>query len=282
MTMPGVNGEAVRRKTRWKELPDLPEDHRKLVEMLRRLRECTPRTQAGIATQAFLVASTLSNHLNGGRIPEESLLKAFFAVVQADASVQGTELPCTLAKLVELRRLARIQHCDCPSHSATVPTAAVSADDPPASALPTIRATHPWHSRKLRRTARSGALTRSALLAVLNRSTWPVPPAERDRPRAEVSGAVWTELETVTRFLAEGRNRDAGLLLWRAGRTLNAHQVIEAVASCRDAGLDAAAESVLSGVSERADRQAVLNITAAFQDAGRHEDVGFLLSVAVK
>ncbi|MEU9300374.1 hypothetical protein [Streptomyces sp. NPDC048269] len=272
----------MQRKTRWKELPELPEDHRKLVEMLRRLRECTPRTQAGIAAQAYLVASSLSNHLNGGRIPEESLLNAFFTTVQADASAQGTELPCTLAELLELRRLARIQHCDCPSHTTTRPTSAGSDDDPPASTLPRTRSTHPSHSGKKRRAGRSGALSRSALLTALNGSRVPVPPGEGDRPRAGLASAAWTELERVTRFLAEGRNRDAGFLLWRAGRTLNAHQVIEAVTSCRDAGLDEAADSVLSGVSERADRQAVLNITAAFQSAGRHEDVGFLLSAAVK
>ncbi|MFC9299350.1 hypothetical protein ACFTWH_34645 [Streptomyces sp. NPDC057011] len=272
----------MRRKTRWKKLPDLPEEHRRLVEMLRRLRECTPRTQAGIAAEAFLVASSLSNHLNGGRIPEESLLKAFFTAVQADAAAQSAELPCSLDELLELRRLARIQHCDCPSHTNDGPTSAGSADDPPASALVNIRATHPVRSRKLRRAGRSRALSRSALLVVSNGSARPVPPPEQDRPRTEPSGAAWTELETVTRFLAEGRKRDAGFLLWRAGRTLDAHQVIEVVASCRDAGLDEAAESVLASVSERADRQAVLNITAAFQDAGRHQDVGFLLSFAVK
>lgn len=268
------------RKTRWKELPDLPEDHRKLVDMLRRLRECTSRTQAGIAAQAFLVASSLSNHLNGGRIPEESLLGSFFTAVQADASQQGTELPCTLAELLELRRLARIQHCDCLPHSASMTSPEGAAGDPPASTLAPVRASRSLHSRSRRLTARSRSSARSAGLTGLSEGKVPVPPVEGDRPRTGLSSAAWTELETVTRFLAEGRSRDAGFLLWRAGKTLSAPQVIEAVASCRDAGLNEAAESVLAGVSERADRQAVLNITAAFQDAGRHQDVGFLLSAA--
>ncbi|MFI1285530.1 hypothetical protein ACH4U5_33055 [Streptomyces sp. NPDC020858] len=280
MKKPGVNGDTVPRKTRWKELPDLPEDHRKLVDILRRLRECTNRTQAGIAAQAFLVASSLSNHLNGGRIPEESLLKAFFAAIQADASQLGTELPCTLEELLELRRLARIQHCDCLPHSASVTSSGEAAGDLPAFTLAPVRATRPLRSRSRHLSARSGAFACSSGLAVPSGSRVPVPPAEGDRPRAGLSSAAWTELETVTRFLAEGRSRDAGFLLWRAGKTLSASQVIEAVASCRDAGLDEAAESVLAGVSERADRQAVLNITAAFQGAGRHQDVRFLLSAA--
>ncbi|MFD7789559.1 hypothetical protein ACFV4Q_41760 [Streptomyces nojiriensis] len=272
MKKPGMNGETVPRKTRWKELPDLPEDHRRLVDMLRRLRECTNQTQAEIATQAFLVASSLSNHLNGGRIPEESLLSAFFTAVQAHASEQGTELPCTLAELLELRRRARIHHCDCLSHSASVQPPGGFACDPPASTLALVRAT--------RLTTRSGAHSGSTAHAVPPETKVPVPPAEGDRPRAGLSSAAWTELETVTRFLADGRHRDAGFLLWRAGRTLSMRQIIDAVTSCREAGLHEAAESVLAGVSERADRQAVLNITAALQAAGRLQDVGFLLSAA--
>ncbi|MER6257787.1 hypothetical protein ABT224_41370 [Streptomyces sp. NPDC001584] len=282
MKKPGMNGETVPRKTRWKELPNLPEDHRRLVDMLRRLRECTNRTQAEIAAQAFLVASSLSNHLNGGRIPEESLLGAFFTAVQADASEQGTELPCTLAELLELRRRARIQHCDCRSHSASVRPSGGSAGEPPASTLAPARTTRRLRSRAHLLTTRSRAHTRSAAHTVQPENKVPVPPAKGDRPRTGLSSAAWTELETVTRFLAEGRHRDAGFLLWRAGKTLSARQIIEAVASCREAGLHEAAESVLAGVSERADRQAVLNITAALQAAGRHQDVGFLLSAASK
>lgn len=248
--------------------------------MLRRLRECTSRTQAEIAAQAFLVASSLSNHLNGGRIPEESLLGAFFTAVQADASQQGTELPCTLAELLELRRRARIQHCDCLPHSASQQPSRGSAGDPPASTLTPVRAARRLRSRAHRLTTRSRAHASSTAHAVPPETKVPVPPAEGDRPRTGLSGAAWTELETVTRFLADGRNRDAGFLLWRAGKTLSARQIIDAVASCREAGLHEAAESVLAGVSERADRQAVLNITAALQAAGRHQDVGFLLSAA--
>ncbi|MFC6136175.1 hypothetical protein [Streptomyces spororaveus] len=282
MKKPGMNGETVPRKTRWKELPDLPEDHRRLVDMLRRLRECTNRTQAEIAAQAFLVASSLSNHLNGGRIPEESLLGAFFTAVQADASEQGTELPCTLGELLELRRRARIQHCDCLPHSASVQPPGGSDGDPPASKLAPPRATHRLRSRTHLLTTRSKDHSRSTAHAVPPENTLPVPPAEGDRQRRVLSRAAWTELETVTRFLAEGRHRDAGFLLWRAGKTLSARQIIEAVTSCREVGLHEAAESVLAGVSERADRQAVLNITATLQAAGRHQDVGFLLSAASK
>lgn len=74
----------------------------------------------------------------------------------------------------------------------------------------------------------------------------------------------------------------AGVMLWRVGSTASPSEVVEAVASCRTAGKDAAAETVLSSASERADRQAVLNITAALHKAGQHMDVAYLLSAAAQ
>ncbi len=110
----------------------------------------------------------------------------------------------------------------------------------------------------------------------------PVPPGGGDRPRTAVADTSWAELKTLNVYLSDGRYRDAGLLLWRAGRTLNAAELVEAVDSCRSAGLDEAAESVLTSASERADRQAVLNIAAALEHAGREQDVAFLLNAATQ
>lgn len=109
-----------RRSRKWKELPpDLPQAHREFVLVLRKLRDCSPRTQAAIAASGFLVATSLSNHLNGGRIPDESLVRAFYRVIQDEVSAAGTAavpLPCSLEELLELRRLARVQHCSCVPH----------------------------------------------------------------------------------------------------------------------------------------------------------------------
>nr|WSW45657.1 hypothetical protein OG296_22515 [Streptomyces sp. NBC_01001] len=268
------------------------------MTMLRRVRDCSARTQAQIALDGHIVATTLSNHLNGGRIPEEAQVKAFFETVEQEVTRAGNEaveLPCSLDDLLELRRLARMQHCHCIPHARGVsPSPACGPDDSPASpasgpepvADPVSPPSEPRPplspSPRRRLRSRSRALSRASVLAASARRQVPVPPEKGDRPRKDSPRARWTELETLTAFISSGRDRDAGLLLWRAGRTLSAPELIDAVDSCRTAGLHEAAESVLSGVSERADRQAVLNITAAFQHAGRHEDVGFLLAAAIQ
>ncbi|MFF4643634.1 hypothetical protein [Streptomyces sp. NPDC001389] len=274
-----------RRSGKWKKLPpDLPEAHREFVLMLRKLRECSPRTQAAIARSGYLVATSLSNHLNGGRIPDEPLVRAFYRVIQDDVSAAGTmgvRLPCSLEELLELRRLARVQHCACVPHPRTAPPGESKAEAPasqvsgPALARPSPGATR-------RRLRRRNALTRTAVFAASARQRVPVPLHEGDRPRTLAADTDWSEMRTLTGFLSEGRDRDAGLLLWRAGRTLSAPELVEAIGSCRAAGLDEAAESVLTSASERADKQAVLNIVAALRHAGREQDVEYLLTAATR
>ncbi|MFB8088642.1 hypothetical protein [Streptomyces sp. NPDC055992] len=92
----------------------------------------------------------------------------------------------------------------------------------------------------------------------------------------------WPEIKMVAGYLADSRHHDAGFLLWRAGATYSALDIVRAVASCRSAGLHEAAEAILINVAERTDRQAVLNAAAALGDAGRHEDVAFILSAATR
>ncbi|MFE5806895.1 hypothetical protein [Streptomyces sp. NPDC056491] len=291
----------LQRTKSWKELPsELPQGHRAFVTMLRRLRDCSARTQAQIAQQGHLVATSLSNHLNGGRIPEEPQVEAFFKEIQREVALRNggdTGLPCSLDDLLELRRLARLQHCDCVPHSAgdslplpeTPDGTPASSPFRPAPSPDPVPEPHPGGAQRLRPASlrrrlrsHSRALSRTSVLAASARRRVPVPLAEGDRPGTDSPGTRWTELETLTGFISSGRHRDAGLLLWRAGRTLSPPELIDVVQSCRTAGLDEAAESVLSGVIERADRQAVLNITAAFQHAGRHADVAFLLAAAAQ
>jgi len=86
----------------------------------------------------------------------------------------------------------------------------------------------------------------------------------------------------VASYLAEGRRRDADLMLWRAGTSYSADNLVTAVCSCRSAGLRGAAETILITAAQRSDRQAVLNITAAFNSAGRQEEVAFLLDASTR
>ncbi|MFJ3879479.1 hypothetical protein ACIPW5_18735 [Streptomyces sp. NPDC090077] len=275
-----------RRTRNWKKLPaGLSAAHRDLVQMLRRLRDCSHKTQVEIARSGFLVASSLSNHLNGGRIPDEPQVRAFYKAIRKEFESIGADLadlPCSLEELLELRRLARIQHCACVPHDEE-PKAPAVPDDAPA--LPVFQPLPGRVSRQPRRLRRQPMQRRTVSRHVLRRASArppvPVPLPEGDRPRTGYSQAAdWTELEVLMDFLADGRHRDAGLLLWRAGRTLSPAELLQAVSSCRSAGQEDAAEAVLTSVTERADKQAVLNIVAAFQHAGRAEDVAFLLTAA--
>ncbi|MFF9573461.1 hypothetical protein [Streptomyces sp. NPDC014685] len=257
---------------KWKELPnDISAAHHALVTAMREVRECSPRTQAEIAADAHQAPTTLSNHLNGGRVPGESLLRGFYEVIEKDAT---GPLPHTLDALLELRLDAQKRHCDCCSVGYPSADSPANAERPASTAVqkPPMR-----RALRLRRRAR-----RRTFSVPQEQTRVPVPHAEGDRHPTEVAELTWSETQLVARYLADGQSRDADLLLWRAGVSYSAEEIVRAVASCHSAGLLDAAETILLNAAERSDRQAVLNITAALNDAGRHEDVKFLLTAAVR
>ncbi|MFF1347558.1 hypothetical protein ACFVZJ_16470 [Streptomyces sp. NPDC058322] len=260
------------RPKKWKELSnDISAAHRALVTAMREVRECSPRTQAKIAKDAHQASTTLSNHLNGGRIPEESLLLDFYGVVAKDAA---EPLPHTLDALLELRDHAQKRHCECCSIRYSPADDLVDAEQPASQA---VRKPPKGRAPRLRHRSR-----RRGLSMLQERMRVPVPPAEGDRHPAEAAELTWSETGLVGRYLANGQSRDADLLLWRAGASYSADEIVRAVTSCRSAGLKDAAETILINAAERTDRQAVLNITAALNNAGRHEDVRFLLTAAIR
>ncbi|MFJ5193228.1 hypothetical protein ACIQCQ_14050 [Streptomyces sp. NPDC088394] len=260
------------RPKKWKELSsDISAAHRALVRAMREVRECSPRTQAKIAKDAHQASTTLSNHLNGGRIPGESLLRGFYGAVAKDAA---EPLPHTLDALLELRDRAQKRHCECCSIGCLPADDLVDAEQPASQA---VRKPPKGRAPRLRHRSR-----RRGLPALQERMRVPVPLAEGDRHPAEAAELTWSETKLVGRYLANGQSRDADLLLWRAGASYSADEIVRAVTSCRSAGLKDAAESILINAAERTDRQAVLNITAALNNAGRHEDVRFLLTAAIR
>ncbi|MDQ0943185.1 hypothetical protein [Streptomyces sp. V1I1] len=258
---------------KWKELPSgISAAHQALVAAMRQLRECSPRTQHEIARDAHLAATTLSNHLNAGRVPEKHLLRDFYKVVEKDAASPGLQLPHALDALLEMRLDALEKHCHC-CHVGYPPT-------PREGGEPASRTVQSRHGRRQLRLRRHARRLENQVLAAQMRV--PVPLQAGDRHPAEAAEVVWTELGVVTRYLAEGRKRDADLMLWRAGMSFSAGDVLNVVASCRSAGLTEAAETVLVNAGERADKQAVLDITAALHRAGRHEDAALILAAATR
>ncbi|MFJ2414730.1 hypothetical protein [Streptomyces brevispora] len=258
----------------WKELPPtITAAHRALVSAMREIRECSPRTQADIARGAHQQPTTLSNHLNAGRIPEETLLRDFYAVIEKDASGTGP-LPHTLETLLALRIHAKKKHCEC--CAVGYPSTLSEAGQPqPASHI--VANPERLRARRLRRRAR-----RRLVPVPQEHIRVPVPPEEGDRHPGHTAELTWPETELVARYLAGGHNRDADLLLWQAGVSYPAADIVMAVGSCRAAGLHDAAEAILINVADRADKQAVLNIAAALDDAGRREDVTFMLTAAAR
>lgn len=114
----------------WKELPPATTAaHRAFVTALREIRECSTRTQAEIARDAHQEPTTLSNHLNAGRIPEESLLRDFYGVVEKDAA-GNCALPHTLEFLLDLRIHAKKKHCACCSIGYPAMAASPQTDPP--------------------------------------------------------------------------------------------------------------------------------------------------------
>ncbi|MGW6207576.1 hypothetical protein ACWF9B_28565 [Streptomyces sp. NPDC055089] len=265
----------------WKELPPhISAAHRALAKALREIRECSPRTQAQIAKDACQEPTTLSNHLNAGRIPDESLLRSFYTVVAKDAATSGNwPLPHTLDELLKLRLDAKTKHCACCTVGA--PAAAERPGKPekpaPQPASRIVSSPGLARARRLRRRSR-----RRGISVPQEHVHAPVPLREGDRRAAESAELTWPETKLVARYLADGQNHEAGFLLWQAGASYSAPGIVEAVTSCRTAGLDDAAEAILISVTERADRQAVLNVVAALDGAGRHGDVTFMLTAAAR
>ncbi|MGW1225218.1 hypothetical protein, partial [Streptomyces sp. NPDC002530] len=141
----------------WKELqPDVSAAHREFVTKLREIRECSPRTQADIARRANQEPTTLSNHLNAGRIPEETLLRDFYMAVAKDAADAGHgPLPYSLDELQELRLQARKKHCAC--CAVGYPASAAQPESPvqqPASPSVTRPDPELARARRLRRRSR--------------------------------------------------------------------------------------------------------------------------------
>ncbi|MFJ5225752.1 hypothetical protein [Streptomyces sp. NPDC088400] len=244
------------------------------MRALRRVRECSGHTQATIASRANQAATTLSNHLNGGRVPEPQLLTSFYKVVEEDARDEGAELPHPLNALLEMRLAALKKHCSCCAVGYPADTGESHADEDEAPA-----------SRRVQSSSREPGSDQNAAVATgpassaAARTRVPVPLSQGDRHPKILADEDWSELSILTGYLSEGRHRDAYMVLWSAATTLPSHDVTDVVIACRSAGLDDEANTVLANAGAR-DAQAVLNIASAFHDRRLYEDAGLLLTSA--
>lgn len=264
---------------KWKELPaHCTEAHRRFVWALRAVRECSEETQEMIARRANQSYSTLSNHLNGGRVPEIQLLTSFYKVVREDALASGHAVPHTLDALLEMRLHALEKHCACCTVGFPSDVPAVTPVAPPQPPSEPASRRVPRVPRKPRTVRYASGRSFSTLAA---RTRVPVPHPEGDRHPETQLEEQWAELGTLRRYLSEGRDRDAFMMLWSAATTLPSTDVPIVVSACRSAGLNEEANTVLTSAGKR-DAQAVINIASAFHDRQLYADAGLILTTATE
>ncbi|MFI0009982.1 helix-turn-helix domain-containing protein [Streptomyces globisporus] len=263
---------------KWKELPSsLPFAHRAFVLRLRELREVSDRTQAEIAQDVYLAATSLSNHLNGGRIPETEHVEKLYKILCDEAAATSRAMPCSLPLLLELRAKALVKHCGCCPVGSPGATVANSDAQPMAVGSPA-----PQHVRRRPRRPRVRLSTRRrGIPGTLARAVVPVPLPGGDRHLTTPADAAWPEIRTLAESLSAGRSRDADVMMWSAATTLSARDVQIFVAQCRTAGLEKAADQVITNAARR-DAQAVLNIASALHNSEQYADVGLLLAAAAQ
>ncbi|WP_228182669.1 helix-turn-helix domain-containing protein [Streptomyces anulatus] len=267
-----------KRPHKWKELrSSVPPAQRAFVLRLRELREVSDRTQAQIAADVYLAPTSLSNHFNGGRIPEAEHVKKLYKILCDEAATSSRPMPCSLASLLELRDKALEKHCDCcpigsPEATDSSPGLQPTSAGSPAPKLVRRRPRRP----RVRLSARRHSIPRTPKQAEV-----PVPLREGDRHHTTPADAAWPEIRTLAETLSAGRSRDADIMMWSAATTLSARNVQIFVAQCRAVGLEEAADQVITNAARR-DTQAVLNIASALHDSEQYIDAGLLLSAAAQ
>ncbi|WDG31058.1 helix-turn-helix transcriptional regulator [Streptomyces sp. CA-278952] len=267
-----------KRSHKWKELrSSVPPGQRAFVLMLRKVREVSDRTQAQIAGDVYLAPTSLSNHFNGGRIPEAEHVEKLYKILDDEAATSSRPMPCSLPLLLELRDKALVKHCDC--CAAGSPAAAASSPE----AQPTVTgspAPKPVRRRPRRPRVRLSTLRHSIPRAPAQTKV-PVPLRGGDRHLTTPADAAWPEIRTLAASLSDGRSRDADIMMWSAATTLSARDVQIFVAHCRAVGMEEAADQVITNVARR-DAQAVLNIASALHDSEQYADAGLLLAAAAQ
>ncbi|MFI5655041.1 helix-turn-helix domain-containing protein [Streptomyces anulatus] len=267
-----------KRSHTWKELrSSVPPAQRAFVLMLRELREVSDRTQAQIAEDVYLAPTSLSNHFNGGRIPEAEHVKKLYKILRDEAATSSRPMPCSLPFLLELREKALEKHCGCcPAGSPEAPDSS-PAPQPTSAGSP---APKPVRRRPRQPRVRLSARRRSIPRA-LAQAEVPVPLREGDRHLTTPADAAWPEIRTLAESLSAGRSRDADIMMWSAATTLSARDVQIFVAQCRAVGLEEAADQVITNAARR-DAQAVLNIASALHNSEQYTDAGLLLTAAAQ
>ncbi|TKA00176.1 hypothetical protein [Actinacidiphila oryziradicis] len=250
---------------------------RELAQKLGELRRFIGLSYRDLKGLVYSSAPTLSRYFRAASIPAEVFIKDLCKVAESKATETGQQVPVSMSDLLDLRTCALQPLCSAcrnADSSALLADAADVAASDRKPARPSVGKTH--RKAALARATESNRRTQEPPAGP---PVLPVPPPKGDRQDTPPPGPTWTGLEEVTAHLAGGRVLDALVILQNTGRSLPVHDVPVAVRAFRAAGLDAAAETVLTSAGQR-DLRAVLNIAQTLNRERRHADADVLLRAA--
>ncbi|MFF3763100.1 hypothetical protein ACFYYR_03290 [Streptomyces sp. NPDC001922] len=232
--------------------------------------------------------TSISKCLNAKQLPSVDMIERLHQLAYKYVQASGGTVSIPLPRLLDLRARAAERPCShCPVVNEPQEQLAMPDDEPATSTevLHIRRAAE--RSRKPARSQASKHRSAKELRRLLDRRrsgngserVTPVPLQEGDRRHDTDQQQTWDGLEEVRRHLSRGNMLDAAVLLRHHGRSLSSDDLPPAVAACRSAGFDDAAELILSAAGSRG-LNTLLNLASAFNEQQRHTDLEILLRAA--
>lgn len=112
------------------------------------------------------------------------------------------------------------------------------------------------------------------------RTVVPVPHPEGDRHNGTEIDVAWPPVATLARYVSAGDLERASGIIRHVSTEAKPEETAHAIISCRDFGLDDAADALFSYAAHRAHRD-VMEIMQSLVDRGRHDEVRTLLGRAL-
>ncbi len=224
--------------------------------------------QYRIADRAGLPESSVSCYRTGRRMPNQHRVELLYKVTEEAALRQGVTLPYSLQQLLRLHEAAAIE--------SVAPSARVLEAE--ADRTSCDSAGQRWSALsgfRKRRHRRRGLLARHTTTRSTAPGGAPVPPRQGDRRTASNPHAA--EVADFSRYVAEGKVREAHFIAWAMGSSVPALEFPQALASYRKAGAVQGVEAMLNAATS-ASMQRSVNVAAALLDKGQVQDARAVLS----
>ena len=250
--------------------PAMTTAQRAFIEAVHEVRCVVGGSQKEIARKLLISQPTLSAHLKGKRTRyQPEFVKALHGLAEAAAAGRVPLMPLDELEHLRVQAVDSVKLCSRCKMTEEQAAAEQALRARARTALRQVpgRASAAYKLKRIPGRAALGAL--------------PVELREVDRQRGSVDDVPWAPLRVLARHIDAGRSGDARTMLQHAGAAAAPIEVADAVAACREAGLDDAAEAILhyAGNREAVDALSIVQALIARQ---RHSDVDALLRVALE